>query len=235
MKLSNAGREMIKGFEDLRLQAYDDKTGKPLKKGDVPQGTPTIGYGHTKGVKPGDTCTKEQADAWLSEDVGIADDTLRIIFPGLVDPLAPNHYDALISFTMNLGSKPFKFGTGIQSALSGRNFQVVPREIKRWHWAGGVPNVTTPRREAEARLFSEGVYPGEPKPAHPLLKRGDKGEAVKELREALDKWMGFRRDTFDAALEATVKHFQGQCGLKPDGIVGPLTRQALEAATKEQP
>lgn len=29
----------------------------------------TIGFGHTGGVQPGDTCTQEQADEWLAGDV----------------------------------------------------------------------------------------------------------------------------------------------------------------------
>jgi GH24 family phage-related lysozyme (muramidase) len=44
-------------FEDVRLVAYKD-TG----------GVWTIGWGHTAGVKQGDTCTTAQADAWLAED-----------------------------------------------------------------------------------------------------------------------------------------------------------------------
>lgn len=32
----------------------------------------TIGRGHTRGVKPGDTCTAEQSRAWLTEDATIA-------------------------------------------------------------------------------------------------------------------------------------------------------------------
>jgi len=44
-------------FESCRLTAYPDAGG-----------IPTIGWGHTAGVKLGDTCTREQADAWLAED-----------------------------------------------------------------------------------------------------------------------------------------------------------------------
>jgi len=44
-------------FEACRLAAYLD-TGRVW----------TIGWGHTAGVKEGDTCTAAQADAWLAED-----------------------------------------------------------------------------------------------------------------------------------------------------------------------
>jgi GH24 family phage-related lysozyme (muramidase) len=42
----------------LRLMAYQDA-----------DGAWTIGYGHRKGVKAGDTCTQEQAEKWLEEDL----------------------------------------------------------------------------------------------------------------------------------------------------------------------
>lgn len=48
---------LIRVFEGLRLTAYQD-TG----------GVWTIGFGHTLGVKPSDTCTFEQAQEWLAED-----------------------------------------------------------------------------------------------------------------------------------------------------------------------
>ena len=45
----------------------------------------TIGYGHTSGVRMGDTCTIEQAEQWLQED---AQDALQAIID-LVDVLSP--------------------------------------------------------------------------------------------------------------------------------------------------
>lgn len=45
--------------EGCKLVAYWDPTGKVW----------TIGFGHTKGVKQGDTCTIEQAAEWLVEDM----------------------------------------------------------------------------------------------------------------------------------------------------------------------
>jgi len=54
-------RELIKQHEGLRLKAYPD----PGSGGDPW----TIGYGHTAGVRKGDTCTKEQAEHWLDEDI----------------------------------------------------------------------------------------------------------------------------------------------------------------------
>jgi GH24 family phage-related lysozyme (muramidase) len=49
---------LIAESEGLRLAAYL-----------CPAGVWTIGWGETDGVQPGDTCTKEQADRWLCEDL----------------------------------------------------------------------------------------------------------------------------------------------------------------------
>ena len=48
------GKEIIKKWEGLRLEAYL-----------CPAGVPTIGWGHTKGVKLGDKITLEQAEDFL--------------------------------------------------------------------------------------------------------------------------------------------------------------------------
>lgn len=51
-------KENLKKREGVRLKAYQDSGG-----------VWTIGYGHIKGVKPGMTITKEQADAYLEQDM----------------------------------------------------------------------------------------------------------------------------------------------------------------------
>lgn len=58
MTIQKLAAALIRSFEGLRLTAYAD-AGK---------GTVTIGFGHTKGVKLGDTITYEQAEAFLAED-----------------------------------------------------------------------------------------------------------------------------------------------------------------------
>lgn len=70
-----------------------------------------------------------------------------------------------------------------------------------------------------------------------ILKKGDKGEAVREAQSLLlqrgydlGKW-GADGD-FGSATEAAVRQFQRDAGLDPDGILGP---QTLEALRKEVP
>lgn len=80
----------LKGFEKFRPTAYLP-TGKDVW---------TIGYGHTAGVKQGDTCTLAQAEEWLLNDVAR-------FYAGLVMlvtvPLNQNELDALVSLTFNIG------------------------------------------------------------------------------------------------------------------------------------
>ena len=56
LKTGQAGLNLIKQFEGCRLTAYK-----------CPAGVLTIGYGHTAGVKAGQTITQEQTDM-LAED-----------------------------------------------------------------------------------------------------------------------------------------------------------------------
>ncbi|MDE9528303.1 lysozyme, partial [Xenorhabdus bovienii] len=61
MKISNKGLEFIQQWEGLKLKAYPDPA-----TGGIPW---TIGYGHTKDVKPGQVITEQQAEAFLHDDL----------------------------------------------------------------------------------------------------------------------------------------------------------------------
>jgi murein L,D-transpeptidase YcbB/YkuD len=69
-----------------------------------------------------------------------------------------------------------------------------------------------------------GSLPDVPVPAGPALKAGMSGERVAILRQRLGLSGGA---SFDAALAARVKAFQSVHGIKPDGIAGAGTIQAL--------
>jgi lysozyme len=65
VRVGNKGLDIIKEAEGLRLKAYL-----------CPAKVWTIGFGHTKGVKEGDTCTISQADQWLREDCQEAEEAV---------------------------------------------------------------------------------------------------------------------------------------------------------------
>lgn len=64
----------------------------------------------------------------------------------------------------------------------------------------------------------------------PQLQLGSQGDAVLELEKLLAKLQVYRQPAkgiFDKNVEFSVKLFQYRVFLKPDGIVGPLTWEAL--------
>ncbi|MCE5309643.1 MAG: lysozyme [Acidobacteriales bacterium] len=88
MSPSPACLSLIRRYESLRLKAYL-----------CPAGVWTCGWGHTRGVKPGDTCTPEQAEAWLLEDTGREAEILSRI---VKVPLAQGQIDSLVSLAFNM-------------------------------------------------------------------------------------------------------------------------------------
>ncbi len=139
MKTGDEGIALIRHFEGCRLDAYL-----------CPAGVWTIGYGHTKGVKEGETIDQEAAEAFLIEDLeefeGYVTEMVEV-------PLSQFQFDALVSWTFNLGPGNLERST-LLAKLNQGEYTDVPFEIKRWTRAGGVilPGLVK-RRDAEAALF----------------------------------------------------------------------------------
>ena len=69
-------------------------------------------------------------------------------------PLTQNQFDALVSWTFNLGSGNLQESTMLRKLNYG-DYESVPDEMRRWNKAGGeVLEGLTRRREAEALLFA---------------------------------------------------------------------------------
>ena len=139
MNVSENGLDLIKRFEGCRLSAYQDSVG-----------VWTIGYGHTRGVKRGDKITRAQADEFLAQDAaGAASDVERRVKV----PLNQNQFDALVSFTFNLGDGNLKSSTLLRRLNEG-NYRAAADQFGRWVFAGGVLlDGLVKRREAERQLF----------------------------------------------------------------------------------
>ena len=139
MNISQEGIALIKKFEGCELSAYKDAVG-----------IPTIAYGRIKNVGMGDSCTKEQAEDWLAEEMpeyeGYINDQVNV-------DLTQNQFDALCSWVYNLGPRNLKNST-LLKVLNKEEYEDVPEQIIRWNKAGGkVLEGLTRRREAEALLF----------------------------------------------------------------------------------
>lgn len=83
-------KDLIKLFEGLRLRAYRDPVGKP-----------TIGFGHTQGVRMGDEITEEQANILL--DLDMTPIIKKLESYDSKYHWNENEFNALLSFAYNLG------------------------------------------------------------------------------------------------------------------------------------
>lgn len=138
MNTGYKGISLIKSFEKLELKAYK-----------CPAGVWTIGYGHTKGVKKGDVCTEAQAEQWLKEDLSDAETAMA----GL--KLNQNQFDALVSFTFNLGVGNFKKSTLYKKVKANPNDPSITDEFGKWKFANGKELAgLVRRRAAEAELYN---------------------------------------------------------------------------------
>ena len=146
MEISNAGLALIEEFEGCVLHAYPDPAsgGEPW----------TIGYGHTGGVHPGDTCSREQAVAWLREDVGGAGHSVSKL---VTVPLTQNQFDALVSFTFNLGAGALGQSTLLRELNRGEPVKTIAPEFNRWVNGPNGPLPGLVRRRAAERAMFEGV------------------------------------------------------------------------------
>lgn len=144
MQTSDKGIALIKQFEGCRLIAYQDSVG-----------VWTIGYGWTlpvdgKPVKAGMAIKQEVAERLLKTGlVSYEADVSRLVKV----PLSQCQFDALVSFTYNLGARSLSTSTLLKK-LNARDYSGAANEFLRWDKAGGkVLAGLTRRREAERALF----------------------------------------------------------------------------------
>lgn len=146
MKISDNGLEIIKDSEALRLNAYlDTKAGR----------VPTIGWGHTKGVTMGMTCTVAQAEKWLREDVASAESDVHKY---VTVPMSQGAFDALVSFVFNIGGPQFSTSTLLRLLNTG-DYIGASNEFQKWIYDNKVKQGgLVIRREKERQDFI--FYPG---------------------------------------------------------------------------
>lgn len=139
MKASRILIDKVKEFEGLRLRAYRDAVGKP-----------TIGYGHTLGVKMGQRITEQQAEEMLRQDLWVAGRFANTI----KEINTQGKYDAVVSFIFNLGVGSFKRSTLYRRILRHAPDKMIQAEFRRWTHSGGkvLPGLVK-RREWEAQRW----------------------------------------------------------------------------------
>ena len=117
MKSSELLINKIIEFEGCKLKAYK-----------CPAGIWTIGVGHTKGVKQGQTITKEQAMTLLRGDLLPCENyvnNLRVC-------KTQGQFESLVSFSFNLGTAALGRSTLLKYIRQGKEEQYIRNEFAKW-------------------------------------------------------------------------------------------------------
>ena len=139
MTTSSKGLQLIKDYEGLRLFAYR-----------CPAGVPTIGYGHTRGVRMGQAITERQAEDFLKEDLRPVEKCLNDV--GI--NFRQEQFDALASWIFNLGTGNFQHSTLLNKICADAPDGEIAEQILKWINANGRPLAgLKKRRVAEANMF----------------------------------------------------------------------------------
>lgn len=136
MKLSDKGIKFMKSFEELRLKSYLCQSG-----------VWTIGYGHTAGVKKGQTITEEQAEEFFRKDSAWAENAVN----KLMLKLNQNEFDSLVSLVFNIGELAFSKSTIRRYLLSGMNKVKIADQFLVWTYSKGVYSAGLQRRRLKER------------------------------------------------------------------------------------
>ncbi len=124
--ITKDGIELIQQFEGFSPMIYLDAAGLP-----------TIGYGHL--LREGEEAifrrgiSHEAAIALLIKDVQAAE---RAVLRLIRVPLTDGQFDALVSFTFNLGNGALQRST-LRRKINREEHHDVPAEFAKWVWAGG--------------------------------------------------------------------------------------------------
>ena len=144
--ISAAGLEFIKKFEGLRLSAYH-----------CPAGIVTIGYGSTRYpdgrlvMISDELNSEEEATQLLLSTISIYENAVN----ENLSNVNQNQFDALVSFTYNVGIHAFSHSTLLRKAEVNVNDLSIYDEFKRWNKASGMVLAgLTKRRMEEANLYS---------------------------------------------------------------------------------
>ena len=127
-------------------EGYSDKAYIP-----VPGDVPTIGFGTTQGVKPGDTITPPKALQRAFQDVQQFEGALKSC---VTAPLHQHEYDAYISLSYNIGQTAFCSST-LARKLNAQDYEGACRQILRWDRFKGqpLPGLTKRRQDEFKRCM----------------------------------------------------------------------------------
>ena len=125
MKIDKYGEKLIKQFESCKLFAY---------KADKSEKYYTIGWGHY-GADVGKNAiiTKETADKLFRNDIKYFENCVSSC---LKVKITQSMFNALVSFTYNVGFSAFKSST-LLKYINKKQFTKASKEFKKWNKCGG--------------------------------------------------------------------------------------------------
>lgn len=151
--ISTKGIKFIQSFEGLSLKAYDDGVG-----------VWTIGWGtilkpNNQKVRKGDVITLAQAEEYFMHDLSQFEVAVK---EAVKVKLSQNQYDAIVSFTYNVGIGALKSSTALKKLNAG-DYNGFAQGILSWNKGrvnGKLVEIKglTRRRNSEKELFLKGVY-----------------------------------------------------------------------------
>ncbi len=141
--ISDDGINLIKRFEGFSSEIYL-----------CPAGYPTIGYGHLvrdhEKLFFDNGISREEAENLLRMDVNSAE---RAVLRFIRVRLSDGQFDALVSFTFNLGSGALQSST-LRRKINRQDHHEAPAQLKRWVWSNGRKlKGLQRRRNAEAEIY----------------------------------------------------------------------------------
>ena len=155
LKMSDHGRKLLAQWEGFETQVYRDV-----------KGLETIGVGHLLTAGEKSSRRLDINGELIDYSTGISEQQVYDLlgqdlqrFEAAVNDhvkvdLDQNQFDALVSFSFNVGVAAFKSSTLLQR-LNDRDFDDVPNQLNRWNKAGGkVVQGLVNRRNNEIKLWS---------------------------------------------------------------------------------
>lgn len=136
MQISDQGLDLLTQREGKRNAAYLDS-----------KGIVTIGVGHVSpDVKLGDVWTDEQVETALRKDLAWVEAAIN---RGVKNTIMQYEFDALASFTFNVGQGAFASSTLLRLLNAGEPVDTVAAQFDRWH----IPPEIASRRNGEREQF----------------------------------------------------------------------------------